>query len=75
MRLEVIQRDLPSGRVLTTLVNQRTRKYVAQLGEFDSVFNAQHIADAVNMYADLLDLGLLKPVLTALEKRKTEQQK
>lgn len=58
-----------------TLVNAITRKFVAQMGPFDSEFNARHIEEAVNLYADLQDLGLLKPVLAAVEKRKAEQQK
>lgn len=73
MRLEVVERYYGDRHTLT-LVNCETRKFVAQLGPFDNVFTSQRIVEAVNLYADLLDHGLLKPVLAALEKRKAEQQ-
>lgn len=73
MRLDIVDRHYGDRHTLT-LVNAETRKFVAQLGPFDNVFTSMRIQEAVNLYADLLDYGLLKPVLAALEKRKSEQQ-
>lgn len=74
MRLETLIRDEASKPYLT-LVNVETRKHVATLSSFDNAFTSQRIVEATNLYADLLDHGLLKPVLAALEKRKAEQPK
>lgn len=72
MRLEIFRRE-DSSRPYLTLVNSITRRHVATLSPHDNAFTSVRIAEAVNLYADLLDHGLLKPVLAALEKRKSEQ--
>lgn len=74
MRLVVVIRE-DAAKPYLTLVNAETRKHVATLAAFDNAFTSKRIEEAVNLYADLLDNGLLKPVLAALEKRKAEQQK
>lgn len=73
MRLEAMWREDLAKPVLT-LVNSATRKHVATLSPFDNAFNSQRIVEATNLYADLLETGLLKAVLAAVEKRKAEQQ-
>lgn len=78
MRLEIIERDAPKGPYLT-LVNMYTRKHVATIASFDNYFTSNRIKEATDLYQDLMDHGLLIPVLQALEKRKKgmqpEQQK
>jgi hypothetical protein len=72
MRVDIVERDYASGRVLT-IVNAATRRYIATLGPFDNAFTSERIMEAVNLYDDLHRLGLLKPVLVAVEKRSAEQ--
>lgn len=74
MRLEAVMRE-DSNKPYLTLVNSETRRHVATLSPFDNAFTSQRIVEATNLYADLMENGLLKPVLAALEKRKAEQQK
>lgn len=75
MRIEIINRPLPSGKPYYTIVNSITRKFLGQIGPNDSVFVGQRIVEAVNFYQDLHDAGLLIKVMAALEKYKNEQQK
>ena len=74
MRIEIMERPLPSGRVQITLVNAITRRYIGQLGPKDSYYNANHIKEAVYLYQDLHDAGLLPKVLAALEAKKKAQE-
>lgn len=74
MRLEPLWRD-DTAKPFLALINVETKKHVASLAPFDNAFTSQRITEAVNLYADLLDHGLLKSVLAALEKRKAEQPK
>lgn len=74
MRLEIVERN-EAAKPYLTLVNTATRRYVATLSAYDNAFTSKRIQEAVNIYADLQELGLLKPVLAAIEKRKAEQPK
>lgn len=74
MRIELVERDLPKGGKLITLVNLITRKYIGQLGPFDNYFNANRIKDATDLYQDLMDHGMLNKVIIALEKAKKAKQ-
>lgn len=74
MRIEVMEREASSGTYLT-IVNSATRRHIATIGPKDNYFTSRRLVEAVNLYADLLDNGMLIPVLNALEKRKREQQK
>lgn len=69
MRLDAVLRD-ESSKPYMTLVNRATRRHVANLSPFDNAFTSQRIVEATDLYADLLETGLLKPVLEAIEKRK-----
>lgn len=75
MRLEIVTRSYENGKDQLTLVNAVTRKHVASLNPHDNYFTSQRILEATNLYDDLLRVGLLKPVLTALEKRQAELEK
>lgn len=72
MKLQIVRRE-DAARPYLTLVNAATRKQVAILSAFDNAFTSTRIEEAVNLYADLIELGLLKPVLAAVQKRLDEQ--
>ena len=74
MRIEIIERDLPKGGSFISLVNLHTRKYIGQLGPHDNFFNANRIKEALDLYQDLMDAGLLNKVLAALAKHKSSEQ-
>lgn len=74
MRLEPVMR-YDTSKPFLTLINRATRKHVATLSPFDNAFTSQRIIEATDLYADLQELGMLKAVLAAIEKRKAEQPK
>lgn len=75
MRIEIVTRSYEKGKDQLTLINAVTRKHIASLNPHDNFFTSARIQEAVNMYDDLLRMGLLKPVLAAMEKRQAELDK